>query len=108
MLGGLTGKCVLITHKFIVTLSERMLAFTGTWDHGLVPTLGGGGGAPGRWDHPSNGFVKCMTLFVATRDSAHTSPRVSDCTVTLIPSKQNHVPKLLATALNSAHICFGR
>jgi len=93
--------CVWITHKFITTSSERMLAFTGEWYRGLMPTLGGGG-APGRWDLPSNGFVKFRTLFVVKRDSTHTSRRVSDCTVTLIPSKQIHVPKLLAKALHSA------
>jgi len=35
--------CVWITHKFITTSSERMLAFTGEWYRGLMPTLGGGG-----------------------------------------------------------------
>lgn len=53
-----------------------MLALTGAWDRGLVPTLGGG--AQGHWDLPSNGFVKFIALYVAKRDSAHTSLRVSD------------------------------
>jgi hypothetical protein len=59
-----------------------------------------GAGALDRSDLPSNGFVKFITLFVVKKDSAHTSLRVGECTVTLIPSKQNHVPKPTATALN--------
>ena len=64
-----------------------MLVFTDAWYLGFVATLRGWG-PPVRWDLPSNGSVKFMTLFVAKRDSAHPSLRVCDCTVTLIPNKQ--------------------
>jgi hypothetical protein len=90
---------------YLLELREKwMLAFTGTQDRGLVPTLG-----VGVFQVVEISRVRALlnlSLFVAKRDSAHTSLPVSDCTVTTIRSKQKHVPKLPATALNWANICF--